>query len=532
MSETVFMHDGAVASFSSVEQDGVTVDDSGTAEFTWDEVPIVSVNAPADLQGAFDTERFYKIEGATIARPIKQPYHVGDDVEVYKKPADELRNAAWSFDNSPFTLDHPETGMVKDVNDVHGFWKNPRYLDDEDRLNADLYIPETDDEALEFVENNQDVSVGFFNRVYRDYDGDTGDISDDDVDGFQVDIFGNHVAGVKRGRCSSEQGCGLTGDDASHGRAVLTTSNDNTTSFLTEEDQTEHEDDDSDVTRIPRRSTDQPSGIKSHEDEWYAVGPNEHTKDSTDHPGDHMYPVGGCSNVNDAWNLRGSAEDLEIDQDTLAQRIIRAAEAQDCDSVPSTLEERMDDSNTDSNTTMDDNFDIPDLSIDALAKQNDQVQELQNERDAYRSTVEELREELDLAEDECPCDVVPDLKAERDDKAETLSNVADALDIDEETDVASRAESIAEEWQEFRADKRDERLDELESLGADRDEYEDEPIDAIEAEIDRRKEVLEEVDDTSPTGIDTDSGTDEDGTTNTSGTRTFGRGHKAAPDAS
>lgn len=531
MSETIFMHDGAVASFATVDQDGVTVDADGEAEFTWDEVPIVSVNAPSDLQGAFDTERFYKIEGATIARPIKQPYHVGDDVEVYKKPADELRAAAWSFDNSPFTLDHPDTGMVKDVRDVHGFWKNPRYLDDEDRLNADLYIPETDEEALTFVEENQDVSVGFFNRVYREYDGNTGDITDDDVDGFQVDIFGNHVAGVERGRCPSEAGCGL---DSLHGRAVMTTSNDGTTSFITKEDQTEHEDDDSDVTRKPRRSTDQPSGIKSHEDEWYAVGPNEHSKDSTDHPGDHMYPVGGCSNVNDTWNLRGSGEDLEIDQETLEQRIIRAAEAQGCENAPSTLEERMDDNDTDNtDTTMDDDFDIPDLSIDALASQNDQVKELQDERDAYKTTIEELRDELDLEEDECPCDVVPDLKTERDEKAETLSEVADALDIEDETDVADRAEDIADEWQEFRSDKHEEKLDELEDLGAERDEFEDETIDAIEAEIERRKEVLEAVEDASPTGIETDSGTDEDeGTKNMSGTRSFGRGHKASPDAS
>jgi hypothetical protein len=53
------------------------------------------------------------------------------------------------------------------------------------------------------------VSVGFYNRRAAEYDGDTGDLTDDEVDGFQVDMYGNHIAGVKRGRCSEAEGCGL-----------------------------------------------------------------------------------------------------------------------------------------------------------------------------------------------------------------------------------------------------------------------------------------------------------------------------------
>jgi len=212
----VLSHDRGVAAFDNAS--GV-IDSSDGVSFSWDEEHIVTVDAPSDLQGAFDTNQFYKIEDATIARPIKQPYMDDGDVKWYKKPAEELRKAAWSFDNSAYTIDHPMTGMVKDVHDVHGFWRSVRYDDDADRLQGDLYIPSNDTEALEFIEKHKDVSAGYYNRVVSEYDGDTGDLTDDDVDGFQVDMYGNHIASVERGRCSSEDGCGL--DSKPTGNVVM-----------------------------------------------------------------------------------------------------------------------------------------------------------------------------------------------------------------------------------------------------------------------------------------------------------------------
>lgn len=555
MTDTIFMHDGSTRSFATVDEQGITVDDDGEAEFTWDEVPVVKVDAPSDLEGAFDTERFFKITGATIARPIKQPYHVGDGIETYKKPAEELRKAAWSFDNSPFTLNHPNTGMVKDVNDVHGFFRNVRYNSDDDRLKADLYIPETDVEARDFVSEHQDVSVGFFNRVYRDYDGNTGDLTDEEgVDGYQVDIYGNHVAGVKRGRCSSEHGCGLDGDD--HGRAVMVSTPptaDGTTSFLTKEDQTKKpEDEDSDYERehdSMDQTNDRPSGIKEYEGTWYAVGPDEHTKDSTNHPGDYMYPVDNCSDVKDAWDLRGHAKDLSIDESTLEARIKRAGEAMDCD-MPDTA---TDDSITisedydpgfevadciresdpcDSKDMTDDDFDIPDLSIDALAEQNDQVHELKAERDEYREALDALRDELDLDEDEDPREEVPELKEDREEMDALIEDIREALGLDEEANLRERVEDVAEEWQEFRADEHEKRLDRIEELGAEREKWEDESLDALEEEIERREEVFDAIDNASPTGIEESEDEGGEDTKRTiSGKRQFGRGHAARPEA-
>lgn len=221
MADTIFTHDAGTVSFDSVSTEGVTTDDDGTTTFTWDEIPVVQLDEPPHAQ-AFDTDEFYKIEGATVARPIKQPYRNGDSIEWYKKPAAELRQMAWSLDNAPYTLEHPDTGMVKDVNDIHGFWKQPRYDSDTERLKEDLYVPTNDEEAKQFISKYQDVSVGFYNRLSSEYDGDTGDLTDDDVDGFQTSMYGDHIAGVKQGRCSGDDGCGLDGSDNT-GQVVMKT---------------------------------------------------------------------------------------------------------------------------------------------------------------------------------------------------------------------------------------------------------------------------------------------------------------------
>lgn len=456
MTETILTHDEPVSAF---EDAGgvVSTDDNDGISFQWDEEHIVRVDAPSDLEGAFDTDRFYKVEDATIARPIKQPYLVGDDIEWYKKPADELRKTAWSFDNKPFTLGHPETGMVKDVSDIHGFWRNVHYVDDEDRLNADLYVPANDEAALDWLEEHSDVSVGFYNRVNTDYDGDTGDLTDDDVDGFQVDMYGNHVAGVKQGRCSGEDGCGLDSEDAQSGSSV----NDSSQS-ASREDWTHGE---------VIMATDEPTIDTPDE--------SEESSGSTD--SDSTTEDCGCTTM------------------------------------------------TDDNTEDGQDFDIPDLSIDALAKKNDAVDSLKAERDSLREDLDEMKTEIEdaldaaehfsveLDEDECPCEAVDELVSDLDEKVEQVEDLEDELS-------------------EYREDEIEDRLDTLEDLGAERDEWEeeadeaDDPLDALDEEIERREEVLEAADgDMSVKDID--SSTDEDSTdsdeTTISGTRTFGRGHGA-----
>lgn len=610
-------HDAAVAAFDDAGGP-VSTTDSGI-EFSWDEQHIVQVDAPADLEGAFETDRFYKIPDVTVARPIKQPYFDGDEVKTYKKPAGALKRAAWSFDNAPFTLGHPETGMVKDVNDIHGFWRNAHYTESNDRLLEDLYIPVTDDEALSFIEDNRGVSVGFYNRTVDSFDGDTGSLTDDDVDGFQVDIYGNHIAGVEEGRCSLEHGCGF--DERPHGEIAT----DATTSFEVQKSMSEsdmfsegdevrwladamvahnpedeegimieimdrdgnstemvttvdadsiwpatevmrddtdtysegtmvswdggaakgeiidsksdgcfsnridgdaeicagdstvyliEEDDGKTVSHkhgtlsVVESNTDAPSGLYEEDGDWYGVAPSETADDEP------KYELNNCNDVKDAWNLRGSG-DYEIERSTLEARIKRAADSHGC---PQENKPWMEDTND----TMDTEFDIPDLSVDAIAEENDAVAELKEQRDSLQETVDEMNETvletvdglenmtIELEEDDEPCDA--------------LEALADAAD--EAAAKASKVEDLRDELSEYREEEREEALDTLESLGANRDEWGDESLDDLEDEISRRKEVLDAADADTSIKNATDSGGDTD-KDKQRGTRRFGRGHSA-----
>lgn len=525
MTEAILTHDAGVSAFEDAGGVVQTTDDDGVT-FSWDEDNIVRVDAPANLKGAFDTERFYKIEGATVARPIKQAYLVGDDIEWYKKPAAELDKAAWSFDNAPFTLGHPDTGMVKNVDDIRGFWRNPRYDHDSDRLKEDLYVPVGDDEAMSFIEEHGDVSVGFYNRVHSNYDGNTGDLSDDDgLDGFQVDMFGNHIAGVEQGRCSSEHGCGL--DDADHGKVVAAGPQDTHRTMT----------DDTDYEISPSFDGDFTTDYRNSEGRYFAVGPDENPDDEP------KYPINNCEDARDAWNLRTQGT-IDISVSDLETRIKSRASELNCQ-LPSTAREDdagesndcgcntpndEDDSNmgdTDDNT--DGGFDIPDLSVDALVEKNDAVREIKEERDSLREDLDEMRTEIedaldaaenfsvDLDDDECPCEAVDTLVSDLDAKVEEV-------------------EDLTEELTEYRQDDIEDRLDRLDELGADREEWEDtaddadDPLDALDEEIQRREEVLDAAPETSVKDIDSSTDADETSDsdeTTMSGARRFGRGHQA-----
>jgi len=576
MTDTIFTHDAATVSWDSVDAEGITVDDDGTASFDWSEIPVVRLDEPPHAE-AFDTDEFYKIEGATVARPIKQPYRVGDSIDWYKKPADELRQMAWSLDNAPFTLGHPDTGMVKDVDDIHGFWKEPRYDGDEERLKEDLYIPTNDSDATEFVSEHQDVSVGFYNRLYGDYDGDTGDLTDDDVDGFQVQMYGDHVAGVTKGRCSSEEGCGLDAEDHNHGRVVMKV--DESTSFVTKKDQTEkgkkivgeherrrdahidwEEGDEVEwqvmpemagvVTHVPEETNDyvmvdkfnsdgEPSGVTltagpadllplgtlpeydiapqfdgafttdyTEEGRYFAVAPDENPDDEP------KFPINNCSDVGDAWHFaireRG---DIDISFSTLKDRIKSKARDLDCD-VPSEDTEESEDSgcgcgNTgDTNMSDGDDFDIPDMSIDALAERHDTVAEIREAKDELEETVAEVREELDehgidLEADECPCDAIHDLAEARDEAEDEVEDLRDELD-------------------EYREEERQDALDELGEYLDDISDYEDANLEEIQDEIERVEDLTENLN-VDVKNVET---TDSDDSGGSGGRkRRFGRGH-------
>lgn len=211
LNEDMFTVDNATAHIN--EGPGITTDGDGVS-IDWDEVDVVTVDSPA-VDTKFGTNEFYRIP-TTVARPVPQTYNVDGEQKTYIKPPSELRKAAFYVDNAPWTLNHPSTGMVARTQDVRGFWKDGNYEEDEEDLQAYLHFPTNDMLARGFLEENQGLSIGFYNNVIStdEYDGtlDSVDIDVDSVDGFQTDILINHISSVEDGRCSLEQGCGLNVD--------------------------------------------------------------------------------------------------------------------------------------------------------------------------------------------------------------------------------------------------------------------------------------------------------------------------------
>ena len=174
-------------------------------EFTWSEATVVQIDHPPH-ETAFDTDQFYKIP-LTAARPVEQTYHTVDGEVTMLKPAAELQQAAWSLDNAPITLSHPDSRIVDGVGKVHGFTRHPEWDSADESLRASAYIPVTDSEAKAWLEAHTDVSIGFW------YNTDT-DTDTPSVDGYQRDLLVDHVAIVGEGRCSREDGCGLAADSS------------------------------------------------------------------------------------------------------------------------------------------------------------------------------------------------------------------------------------------------------------------------------------------------------------------------------
>jgi len=467
MTEAILTHDAGVSAFEDAGGVVQTTDDDGVT-FSWDEDNIVRVDAPANLKGAFDTERFYKIEGATVARPIKQAYLVGDDIEWYKKPADELDKAAWSFDNAPFTLGHPDTGMVKNVDDIRGFWRNPRYDHDSDRLKEDLYVPVGDDEAMEFIEEHGDVSVGFYNRVHSNYDGNTGDLSDDDgLDGFQVDMFGNHIAGVEQGRCSSEHGCGLDSECPWNGNSVNDSAKPNR--------------EDADHGQVVAAGPQDTHQAPSDRDEELDESADSDCSCGTPNEDDSNMGDNDPDNTGYGFDIPDLSADAIVEQN------------------------------------------------DAVREIKEERDSLESERDSLREDLDEMRTEIedaldaaenfsaDLDDDECPCEAVGTLVSDLDAKVEEVEDLTEELTEYRQDDIEDRLDRL----DELGADREDweETADEA-----------DDPLDTLDEEIQRREEVLDAAPETSVKDIDSSTDTDETSDsdeTTMSGARRFGRGHQA-----
>lgn len=466
------------------ETDGVTVDEEeGTTEFDWDSVERVKLDDVPHAD-AFETKEFYKLP-ATVARPIKQPYSFGVDEEGnrrilwLKKPRDELKRAAWSLDNAPWTLGHPETPdrMVRSVDDIRGFFRNPRYIDSLDDLDADLHLPVNDEEAKDYVERNGDVSVGFFNKHARidEYDGVVGGADDkgDDLDGYQIDMYFNHVASVPHGRCSGEQGCGIDSleDGATHGHAFISGT------LITNKD------------RGMGGDADESDFVNPDDGDWYAIPPSDNTDD------EWKFPINNCSDVQDAWKLRGHG-DISVDQSTLEERIKRRASSLDCD-VPDS--DALDDAEVD-------DYQIVEPEADCGCgddKETDNTNMVE-----FEITTDDLTPEAVLAQVRDAHDGVDEYLEELNEaaeRAEAYSKATEAAEVDDDTDLSEYIESLRGEVDELREFKEQHEADEARELaefiaertdrfGEDADEIVD-SADGLE-QIAEWKEIVEDLTET------------------------------------
>jgi hypothetical protein len=191
-------------------------DDAKTGQIDWSAVDTVATDR-VQFDHSFDADSFYRLSDIPVARPIKQPYVDGDSVRVLYKPRTELQRAAWTLDGAPLTLEHPPKGVVADRSEVRGLWTDPQYDTDTNALRASLLVPKDDAEIQEFIEEHGDVSIGFFSTEVSvdEYEVDRAPPTDG-VDGYQTDLYIDHVAAVTRGRCPADKGCGFNSDESMH----------------------------------------------------------------------------------------------------------------------------------------------------------------------------------------------------------------------------------------------------------------------------------------------------------------------------
>lgn len=157
---------------------------------------------------------------AVIAQEMVQSY--GE----YKalKPATALEEAAFTADGAYVTDGHPsQTGVVTEQDQILGFTRNAVFDSDKNRIVADLHIlkDRTKPKVVTEIKGGRrtDVSIGF----YLDELADEGSFDGEEYDVVQSNIVIDHVASLSpdsKGRCSSEEGCGLLPNMDSNGGVV------------------------------------------------------------------------------------------------------------------------------------------------------------------------------------------------------------------------------------------------------------------------------------------------------------------------
>lgn len=413
------------------DEDG---DDIDNDDFSLDAVATtVLENKP--FTRAFDTDTFYRFD-VVVARPIQQQYVHDGELHTFKKPAAELRQSAWSLDNKPYPLTHPDTKIVRSPDQVHGFHRNPRYEkdydEDGDALVTSLYVPTTDDEAIQFIRDNPSVSVGVHNDLQWEVD-------EQNIDAYQTNLYFDHAAGVERGRCSLEDGCGIVTDTSIEPLETVSA-----------------DADDISVGSTVKWSTDN--------EEW-THGQIESIDDDT-----------ATIAVLDYDTETFSDETIELDTSTVQTWVgpnVDSCPGETCscgchgsvtqsDSTTDSDDDTPDTSNT--NSTMSDSDDNPDfdmdsylndMAVDAIAEKHDGVAELIEDKDSATDRVDVLEDKVDTLEqslDEAEDKLEAFENGEREPKSAVVDSITDLTGaweedelMDMDRDELERRKQVAED---------------------------------------------------------------------------------------
>lgn len=166
-----------------------------------------SIRVQLDTSTAEDTpEGYLKIPGVTIAKAMVQHYEdsKGRTKRVLKS-ADALRDMIEFGSGRPVTDEHPKDGVVMSRSETRGFIDN-LYFTDHQEAKADIYVtcPVLKNKVIKG--DKAEVSIGFYSNITNS----PGIYNDESYDEIQSEIWLDHLAIVKNGRCSRKDGCGIT----------------------------------------------------------------------------------------------------------------------------------------------------------------------------------------------------------------------------------------------------------------------------------------------------------------------------------
>jgi hypothetical protein len=178
-----------------------TVDDVVTDAMDWDSIPTFSPSFLSDAHRTFfDTDEFYQFN-ATVAKSIPQDYTIDGEDYQFLKTGSALEQAVFSVDNTPFVIEHPPIGRVTQTSEIKGVFHDSYYDAVTKSIHSTVSIPANNTNALSYIEDNSDVSIGFYNSL--------NESDRPAIDAEQRDIYIDHIASVPAGRCSGEDGCGI-----------------------------------------------------------------------------------------------------------------------------------------------------------------------------------------------------------------------------------------------------------------------------------------------------------------------------------